>query len=72
MPEPRAVDLDSLIAPLTLDLLAEQKLDARWMEPLAASEIALLATKWKGGSVRRLRAYLGVILRARERNRGLN
>ncbi len=72
VPEPRASDLASLVTPLACDLLAEQSLDERWWQPLDADELALLAAKWRGGSVRRLRAYLAVVLRARDRGRGLN
>ena len=71
MPEPQADDFDALIPPLMTGLLAEQELDARWVEPLSVAERALLASHWRGGSVRRLRACLAVLMRARDSSRVL-
>jgi hypothetical protein len=66
-PEPRASDLDRLIPPVLADLASERSLDARWVAPLTPSERALVAQRWQGGSVRRLRQFIDVILRARDR-----
>ena len=69
MPEPTSEDMDALLPSLLLGAARDQGLDERWAEPLSTDEKALLASKWKGGSVRRLRAYLGVVLRVRDRER---
>ena len=72
MPEPRVSDLQSLVPPLIADLAREQDLDQRWFEPLTQDELNLLGSRWHGGSVRRLRAYLEVLLRAKDRCRLIN
>ena len=71
VPEPRPRDLDRLVGPLMRDHFRARGLDERWAEALAPAERDLLAARWRGGSVRRLRAYLDVILRARDKARTL-
>lgn len=67
-PKPTASDLDALLPALLAGLAAERGLDARWVAPLDDIEHAAVATAWNGGSVRRLRRIIEVILHARERN----
>lgn len=66
-PEPRAADLDALLPAAIAAFASDRQMDARWIAPLAAWERDLIGQKWKGGSVRRLRRFVEVILRARER-----
>jgi ATP-dependent Lon protease len=66
-PEPRAGDLDALLPAAVADYASDRQMDARWIAPLAAWEHDLIARKWHGGSVRRLRRFVETILRARER-----
>ena len=68
MQEPQASDLPLLVAPLVADYAHEQGLDERWYGQLTHEEMGLLATRWHGGSIRRLRAYVSVVLRARDRS----
>jgi ATP-dependent Lon protease len=67
-PEPRAGDLDALLPAAIADYATDRQMDARWIAPLAAWEHDLIARKWHGGSVRRLRRFVEAILRARERS----
>jgi hypothetical protein len=66
-PEPRAADLDALLPAAIADYASDRQMDARWIAPLAAWEHDLIARKWHGGSVRRLRRFVEAILRAREK-----
>ena len=66
-PEPRSDDLDKLLPSLLIDIARERGLDARWTMPLVGWERDLVATRWKGGSVRRLRRFVETVVRARER-----
>jgi ATP-dependent Lon protease len=62
-PKPGAADLDALLPAIAADLAREQGLDGRWIEPLSGQERDAIATHWSGGSIRRLRRLLEVILR---------
>ena len=67
-PKPGAEHLDALLAPVIVDLTAERGLDPRWaIERLAGFERDMVATHWKGGSVRKLRRVVEAVLRAREK-----
>jgi ATP-dependent Lon protease len=65
-PKPTAGDLDALLPAVTLDLATERGLDHRWVEPLTGFERDAVAAHWRGGSVRRLRRLVEIVLRARE------
>jgi ATP-dependent Lon protease len=65
-PKPTASDLDALLPAVIADLIAERGLDHRWVEPLTSFERDAVATHWRGGSVRRLRRVVEIVLRARE------
>ena len=67
-PKPQPQDMDALLPAILADIAAERGLDARWIAPLAGWERDLAAQRWKGGSVRRLRLLIEVLLRAREQN----
>ncbi|MGA2568429.1 MAG: AAA family ATPase [Pseudolabrys sp.] len=66
-PKPRVEHLDALLPPVIADLAAERGLDSRWIEPLCGEERDAIAAHWRGGSVRRLRRIVEVVLRAREK-----
>jgi ATP-dependent Lon protease len=66
-PKPGPEHLDALLPPVIADLAAERGLDSRWVEPLTGQERDVVATHWGGGSVRRLRRVVEVVLRAREK-----
>lgn len=66
-PKPTARHLDALLPAVMSDLAAERGLDDRWVYPLAGFERDAVAAHWRGGSVRRLRRVVEIVLRARER-----
>ena len=66
-PKPALEDLDALLPATLADLAAERGLDRRWVEPLTGNERDLVAANWRGGSVRRLRRVVEVVLRARDK-----
>ncbi len=65
-PKPKAGDLDALLPAVIADLAKERSLDASWIPPLDGVERAAIALNWRGGSVRRLRRIVEVILRDRD------
>jgi ATP-dependent Lon protease len=65
-PKPTASDLDALLPTVVADLATERGLDRRWVEPLTGFERDAVAAHWRGGSVRRLRRVVEIVLRARE------
>jgi ATP-dependent Lon protease len=65
-PKPTAGDLDALLPAVTADLATERGLDQRWVEPLTGFERDAVAAHWRGGSVRRLRRVVEIVLRVRE------
>ncbi len=67
-PEPRSDDLDKLLPSLLVDIALERGLDPRWTTPLLGWERDLVAARWRGGSVRRLRRFVEAVVRARERD----
>lgn len=67
-PKPGPEHMDALLAPVIADLAAERGLDSRWIEPLTGLERDIVAAHWRGGSVRRLRRIVEIVLRAREKS----
>ena len=67
-PSPRLGDLDALIAPVIADISGNLGVDSRWFAPVSQLERDVLARQWRGGSVRRLRRMIEVILRHRDRS----
>ena len=65
-PKPSADDLDALLPGVVADLAKERGLDQSWMPPLDGVEYAAVTMNWRGGSVRRLRRIIEVILRERD------
>jgi ATP-dependent Lon protease len=66
MPEPAAEHLEALLPSLCLAMAHEQGLDARFVPPMTAAEIADVRRHWDGGSVRRLRQVVDVVLGTRD------
>jgi len=66
-PNPGSQHRNALIPSIMVDLAAERGLDSRWLEPLSAFEHDIVATHWKGGSVRRLRRTVEAVLNARDK-----
>jgi ATP-dependent Lon protease len=71
-PKPEAGDLDALLPAVIADLASESGLDTRWVEPLAGFERDAVAAHWRGGSVRRLRRVVEIVLRARDKSTARN
>jgi ATP-dependent Lon protease len=66
-PKPTSDDLDALLPGLLDSLAVERGIDSRWIAPLDAYERASVKSAWPGGSVRRLRLILEIILQVRDR-----
>jgi ATP-dependent Lon protease len=71
-PKPSAADLTSLLPAVIADLSLERGLDSRWVEPLTGTERETIAAHWRGGSVRRLRRVVEVLLVVREKTASRN
>jgi ATP-dependent Lon protease len=65
-PKPAADDLDALLPAVIADLAKERGLDQSWVPPLNGLERAAISRHWRGGSMRRLRRIVEVILRERD------
>lgn len=67
-PEPGAEHL-AVLAPRILErVYADSGHDPRWATPLDATELAVLATNWHGGSIRQLERLIEAIVEAGERH----
>jgi ATP-dependent Lon protease len=66
-PKPGPADLDALLPAVIADLVNESGLNSRWIELLTGYERDAVATHWRGGSVRRLRRVVEIVLRARDK-----
>lgn len=66
-PKPGLGDLDALLPAVTADLASESGFDNRWLEKLTGYERDAVAKHWRGGSVRRLRRVVEIVLRARDK-----
>jgi ATP-dependent Lon protease len=67
-PTPTSADLQALLPSLVQSYSAERGQDSRWEEPLSIVEIEAVAAIWTGGSVRRLKRVVEVVLQAREQS----
>jgi len=65
-PEPRPTDLPELLPSVLDQLTRERNLDGRWIPPLSQVELNAVASFWRGGSVRRLKRFVDVVLRDRD------
>jgi hypothetical protein len=66
MPEPSADHLEALLPSLCAVIGRERGEDHRFMASLTLEEIADVRRHWSGGSIRRLRHVVEVVLRARD------
>jgi len=64
-PEPKGEHLPFLVSQITLDILAEQGLDHRWVSALDIVEMSVIAKAWTGGSLRKLRRMIELTLASR-------
>lgn len=64
-PEPGREHLPTLSRQIISDILAEQGLDRRWVSPLDGIEVEAVTKAWPGGSLRKLRRVIEVILASR-------
>lgn len=67
MPDPKPEHATALMPTILDDIANERGLDRRWIEPLAADEMELVVSAWPGGSLRRLRRVLELLLDGREK-----
>jgi hypothetical protein len=65
-PKPSADDLDALLPAVIADLARERGLDQSWVPSLDGTEHTAVARYWRGGSVRRLRRIVEILLRERD------
>ena len=65
-PRPRPDDLEALVRPVIAEIAEDRGLDPKWIPPLAGFEQDFAKAQWNGGSVRRLRAIIEAIIRARD------
>jgi hypothetical protein len=65
-PEPGRDHLPILSRQIISDVLAEQGLDHRWGSPLDGIEMEAVAKAWPGGSLRKLRSVIEVVLASRD------
>lgn len=65
-PEPGQDHLPTLSRQIISGLLAEQGLDHRWVRPLDEIEVEAVTKAWPGGSLRKLRRVIEVILTSRD------
>jgi ATP-dependent Lon protease len=65
-PKPAGGDLAALLPAVIADLARERGLDQSRMPPLDGVEYAAVTMNWRGGSVRRLRRIVEVVLRERD------
>jgi ATP-dependent Lon protease len=67
IPEPRAEHLPALAKNLATEVAAERGISAEWYAPgLDGDEMELAGRLWKGGSIRRLRNVIEIILSRRD------
>ena len=64
--EPRWEHVGDLARGILDDIAAERDLDRRWLEELAQDELQVLKKAWNGGSIRRLRRALEVLVDGRD------
>ena len=65
-PKPGREHLDALLPAVVANLVKERGLGVEWIRPLDGAERMVIGRYWNGGSVRRLRRIVEVILRERD------
>jgi ATP-dependent Lon protease len=66
IPVPGREHLPAIVRTMTQDVRAERGGDPAWIPDLDEEEIQLIAEQWDGGSMRRLRRMIEVVLSGRE------
>lgn len=66
MPDPEWKHVGMLLRGIIDDIAEERELDRRWIEPLAGDELELVRRAWPGGSLRKLRRVVELIVDGRE------
>ena len=70
IPDPGWQHVGDLSRRLLNDIAGERGLDPRWLEDLAQDELAIIKKSWPGGSLRRLRRAIEVIVDGRDQLMG--
>jgi hypothetical protein len=66
MPDPTWSHLGTLVGQIVEDIARERGVDPRWYPPLAEDEIDVIKGAWPGGSLRRLRMSIEIMLDGRD------
>lgn len=65
IPKPRPEHLPAIVRTMLADMRLENGVDTTWMPDLDGDELDLLAAQWKGGSMRKLRRLVEVLVSGR-------
>jgi hypothetical protein len=65
-PLPQQEDLEALLPAVIGDLARERGLDPRWIGSLSSTETNAIAVNWGGGSIRRLKRIVELVVRERD------
>lgn len=68
-PKPELRHLEALVPDILRTIAMDQGIDTRFIDPFDQIEVAVLARRWRGGSIRPLKRAIEGILRARDRMR---
>jgi hypothetical protein len=66
MPDPDWSHLGTLVGQIIADIARDRGVDPRWYPPLAEDEIDIIKSAWPGGSLRRLRMSIEILLDGRD------
>lgn len=66
MPDPDWRHLATLVGQIVRDIAKDRGVDPRWYPPLAEDEVDVLRSAWPGGSLRRLRMSIEILLDGRD------
>lgn len=66
MPDPDWSHLGTLVGQIVNDIARDRGVDSRWYPPLAEDEIDVIKSAWPGGSLRRLRMSVEILLDGRD------
>lgn len=70
MPDASIEHLAQLVGTALDDIASERSIDRRWLQPLAEDELDLVRDAWPGGSLRRLRRIVELVVDGRDREMG--
>ncbi|GLK74924.1 hypothetical protein GCM10008171_01770 [Methylopila jiangsuensis] len=70
VPDPTWAHVGDLSRRILDEIASDRGLDERWIDDLAADELEILKSAWPGGSLRRLRRALEVMIDGRDRLMG--